>query len=397
MFSSRYQNYYSSTPYYAPYQYQEPSSAHYYSYPQPQPSKSSKHKRRATTDNTYAYAPPNVPYYYSAPEDTKPRRSSSHRHREHVSSSDRHKSQPKRQSFVYTNGASGQYPYRSGDAHYSYPPQSAYYARPGGRADYGQEYTSAHDEKYRVSPEPLPRQSYSYPGAYADGYPYRSQNPPYATFEPETKPRARRASHSTQPKTYQSQPAPQTSSVRQATEADARKAGIPAGYSLKHWDPSEDPVLLLGSVFDANSLGKWIYDWTVACHGTNTPLTEVAGDLWLLLIQLAGKIKRAEVKLKRIRYKEDRELIEEFLDSGDRLWQRFSKLLKVSETYMLKVAKKKSSSSKKVVVGKDSGVQFVRCIFGRDHELDRTEKIMTGIRLWSMRFDANCDSILRHA
>ena len=38
-------------------------------------------------------------------------------------------------------------------------------------------------------------------------------------------------------------------------------------------------VMLLGSVFDANSLGKWIYDWTVFHHGPGTPMSEFAGDL----------------------------------------------------------------------------------------------------------------------
>jgi hypothetical protein len=46
--------------------------------------------------------------------------------------------------------------------------------------------------------------------------------------------------------------------VRTATEADAKRHDIPAGYSLKNWDPTEKPIILLGSVFDANSLGKWI-------------------------------------------------------------------------------------------------------------------------------------------
>lgn len=46
--------------------------------------------------------------------------------------------------------------------------------------------------------------------------------------------------------------------AREATEADATKHRIPKGYSLKNWDPTEEPILLLGSVFDANSLGKWI-------------------------------------------------------------------------------------------------------------------------------------------
>ena len=59
-------------------------------------------------------------------------------------------------------------------------------------------------------------------------------------------------------------------------------------------NPDEAPVVLLGSVFDANSLGKSIHDWTVFHHGPGTPMSEVAGDLWLLLIKVAHKIKRPE-------------------------------------------------------------------------------------------------------
>ena len=66
------------------------------------------------------------------------------------------------------------------------------------------------------------------------------------------------------------------------------KARVPAGYSLRNWEPTEEPILLLGSVFDANSLGKWIYDWTVSKHGLAGPLTEWACELWLLLKQLAN-------------------------------------------------------------------------------------------------------------
>jgi len=62
---------------------------------------------------------------------------------------------------------------------------------------------------------------------------------------------------------------------------------------------------------------------------------------------------------------------------------------------MLKNAKR-DKTTKKVVMGKNSGCEFVDCIFGRDRELQRTEKIMASIRLWSMRFDANCQDILRN-
>jgi hypothetical protein len=63
---------------------------------------------------------------------------------------------------------------------------------------------------------------------------------------------------------------------------------------------------------------------------------------------------------------------------------------------MWKAAKKENGEKKPVSMGKNSGREFVDSIFGRDRELEKTEKLMTGMRLWSMRFDANCDDILRH-
>jgi hypothetical protein len=181
-----------------------------------------------------------------------------------------------------------------------------------------------------------------------------------------------------------------------ATENDALRAGIPAGYSYRNWDPNEEPIMLLGSVFDANSLGKWIYDWTVFYNGPATPLSELAGELWLLLIQLAGKVKRAEETMPRIRMKESHEIVENFLDSAERLWIRFAKLLKICEDYIMKKAKEDADGADVKQLGKNSGLEFVNSIFGRDRELEKTEKLMTGMRLWSMRFDSTCDEILKH-
>jgi len=154
--------------------------------------------------------------------------------------------------------------------------------------------------------------------------------------------------------------------------------------------------MLLGSVFDANSLGKWIYDWTVFHQGPATPISEVAGDLWLLLIQLAGKMKRAEECMPRIRSVENKELVEDFLEGGERIWNRFGKLLKACEEYMWKAAKQDGAGKeKRVAMGKNSGCEFVDSMFGREREMDTTEKLMTAMRLWGMRFDANCEDILR--
>ena len=123
-------------------------------------------------------------------------------------------------------------------------------------------------------------------------------------------------------------------------------------------------------------------------------MSEVAGDLWLLLIKLAGKMKRAEECLPRVRNRDSREMVGDFLESGDRLWARMKKLLKICEEFMWKVAKKEGSKGA-VKMGKNSGCEFVDSIFGRDRELEKTEKLMTSIRLWNMRFDANCENILR--
>ncbi|KAA8576871.1 hypothetical protein EYC84_006913 [Monilinia fructicola] len=162
---------------------------------------------------------------------------------------------------------------------------------------------------------------------------------------------------------------------KKATEDDARRHHIPAGYSLKNWDPAEEPIMLLGSVFDANSLGKWIYDWTVYHHGPATPLSDMAGELWLLLIQLAGKVKRAEECMSRIRQQDNREMVEDFIESGERLTDKLKKLLKACEAPMLK-AGRNGTKSATAQLGKNAGTEFVDSIFGRDRQLEQTEKFM---------------------
>ncbi|OJJ37357.1 hypothetical protein ASPWEDRAFT_107789 [Aspergillus wentii DTO 134E9] len=216
--------------------------------------------------------------------------------------------------------------------------------------------------------------------------------PAFDDMETAKRSRARRQSTSTRipPKP---KPASSSQPPPKATEEDAVRAGIPEGYSTKNWDPTEAPIILLGSVFDANSLGKWIYDWTVFYHGASTPMADVAGDLWLLLIKLAGKVKRADECVNRIQRIESQEIVADFLESGERLWGRFKKLLKACEHFMWKAAKREGG--KTVSMGKNAGCEFVESLFGRDRELENTEKLMNSIRLWNMRFDANCEDILR--
>jgi hypothetical protein len=196
------------------------------------------------------------------------------------------------------------------------------------------------------------------------------------------------------PSTVRPQPNPlraKPKASRPATESDALRHQIPAGYSLKNWDPTEEPILLLGSVFDGNNLGKWIYDWTVYHEGPNAPISEMAGDLWLLLIQLTNKIKSAEQTVGRVRSVDNKEIISDFIDAGERLMDKLRSLLKACEAPMLKAARKKQSG-----LGKNAGVEFVDTLFGRERELAKTERFMQNVRLFNLRFDANCEDILRN-
>lgn len=249
----------------------------------------------------------------------------------------------------------------------------------------------------REAPTSQHRRSASYsqrkPNAATDSHFYFNQVPNHEDIDAARRSRARRQSTSTRtPKPKP--PPPSAKPPPTATEEDAERAGIPPGYSIKNWDPTEAPIILLGSVFDANSLGKWIYDWTVFHHGASTPMADVAGDLWLLLIKLSGKVKRADECLPRIQNIDAAETVEDFLESGDRLWGRFKKLLKQCEAFMWKAAKRESGKAP-VSMGRNAGCEFVESIFGRDRELENTEKLMNSIRLWNMRFDANCEDILR--
>jgi hypothetical protein len=47
-------------------------------------------------------------------------------------------------------------------------------------------------------------------------------------------------------------------------------------------------------------------------------------------------------------------------------------------------------------MGPKAGVAFVQCLFGRDKELEKTEKLMANIRLFSVRFEVNIEPIIRN-
>ena len=169
--------------------------------------------------------------------------------------------------------------------------------------------------------------------------------------------------------------------LRRATDDDAKKHGIPAGYSLENWDPEKKPILLVGSVFDAKSLGKWIYDWTVFYHGPQSPICDIAKDLWLLLVELAATMAELERKVSWITNINDQEILEDFISSGERLWVKWADLLRICEEDMLKAEGRKEGEK---TLREKSGCEFIETMFGRG--LETTEAFMQSIRLWGFSY-----------
>lgn len=236
--------------------------------------------------------------------------------------------------------------------------------------------------------ERRPRSSRHAKKPSTDSYFYFGQEQVYEESKPKT--RTRRSSTTTKQSPRKERSPPKPRAV--ATPEDAARAGIPAGYSIRNWDPAEEPLILLGSVFDADSLGRWIYDWTVFKCGISAPMADLAGEVWLLLIKLAGKMKRSKECVLRVRDEEQRNMIYEFIDGGQRLWKNLKQLLKDCEYFMLKAAKAQGS---KTMMGKNAGTEFVASFFGKDRYLEDTERFMHKLQLWNMRFDVNCEEILR--
>lgn len=370
-----------------------PTSPHYAYYatqftnPYGSPRGSFKRHSRKTS---YA-APKEAPWFTQGFYDAMPDYGSPPRKRDHVSASFSHHHcrrhttsghSPLHKRPVFMDGV---------DEVFNDASRSAFRDPPLGRPGRRQPSTPLWDppSQWRRYPSMFHRK----PKPAADQYFYYKQVPVYDDRDSGKRSWARRQSTSTRTP-LKPKPSASSRSPRSATEDDAIRAGIPPGYSIKNWDPTEAPIILLGSVFDANSLGKWIYDWTVFHHGSATPMADVAGELWLLLIKLAGKVKRAKECIRRIQHPDAREVVRDFLESGERLTARFKKVLKSCELFMWKAAKRENGKAS-VSMGRNAGCEFVESIFGRDRELESIEKLMNSVRLWSMRFDANCEDILR--
>lgn len=178
---------------------------------------------------------------------------------------------------------------------------------------------------------------------------------------------------------------------REPTLADAKKHHIAPGLCLKHWDPDEEPILLLTSVFDANSLGKWILDQTTRVYGEDDEMTDLAADFWFEHIKLGGKIKHAKSRLPQIADSSVRQRVKEFIIFGDKLVNKLGGTLKKCEQRVLEV----TGLNEIPKLGHKSVVVFIDTFIGRNPaQRDAFDELTQSIREWNNWFDADCAKLL---
>jgi hypothetical protein len=80
--------------------------------------------------------------------------------------------------------------------------------------------------------------------------------------------------------------------IQEATPSDALRHSInPYSYCLKHWDPREAPIRLVGSIFDTSSLCEWTYGNICAydrLHASRVPLDSQPNYIATQIEQLKG-------------------------------------------------------------------------------------------------------------
>lgn len=178
---------------------------------------------------------------------------------------------------------------------------------------------------------------------------------------------------------------------REPTVADAKKHHIAPGRCLKHWDPDEEPILLLTSVFDANSLGKWVLDQTARIYGEHDEMTELAADFWFEHIKLGGKIKHAKSRLSQIEDSSVRQRVKEFIASGDKLVNDLGEILKKCEQRVVEL----TGITEIPKLGHKSVVVFIDTFIGRTPaQRDAFDDFTRSIRVWNQWFDTGCASLL---
>lgn len=187
--------------------------------------------------------------------------------------------------------------------------------------------------------------------------------------------------------------------VRDATPKDAMRHKVSPNYDLQQWDPDEEPLTVVGSVFDAYSLGKWIYGWSVHAYGKHAPGTLASHNLWNLIAQVADKLRSSEkfvaqsAGVENVEQGENLDMVRDFIESGKRLMEKSQKHLKKCERSMERSVNG-SGNNDTGFLSSDECLTFVKALFSSARHFENTASLVRNMRLWNVRWDANCADVV---
>lgn len=151
----------------------------------------------------------------------------------------------------------------------------------------------------------------------------------------------------------------------------------------------------MGSVFDACSVGKWIFDSTVNTYDACAAEIDKSEELWLSLIQVTGRLRVSanfisqSVTFESGEQQRNVEVVKDFIESGERLMERFQELLKSCEKAIYEPDDRDNDD-----LLRKAGEPFVHTIFSSEKYSAKTDSYMQQLRLWNHRWDANCGLII---
>lgn len=174
------------------------------------------------------------------------------------------------------------------------------------------------------------------------------------------------------------------SSILQTIE-DRRHSGSWMARKIvpKQWGFGDSHFVLFGTYtfFNIESLGKWIYDWTVWEYGKASVEATKAYSLMTYLVQSSKTTQRALESMRWTGDMHERKIFKKFLDSGSDLWAQVKRLFRTCETYATDALREE----KRLV---NYGKLFVLALFDKFIQLERTQRLLGDMRVWLNNFDS---------
>lgn len=128
---------------------------------------------------------------------------------------------------------------------------------------------------------------------------------------------------------------------------------------------------VLGRVFDADSLGKWIFDNSCVVYGRSVPLTDIAGDFWLMSLRLSAKTSA----LGRASDLNMDQHMADLFRSGITVWESYTRHVRMC------------SEMVGTDFSADAGELFVKAFLEVGQYLSQTERVLHEMHQWDRSFE----------